>query len=58
MLALANVFRRHLKDYANKILLAHLPKSSSAGGSIVGSSSTPSLTSMTTTLTKDLVTIH
>ena len=54
MLALANVFRRHLKDYANKILTTNLPKSASAGSAIVGSSSTASLSSMTNTLTKDL----
>jgi hypothetical protein len=54
MLALANVFRRHLKDYANKILFAHLPKSSTTGSSLVGSTSSASLSSMTNTLTKDL----
>jgi len=52
MVSLANVFRRHLKDYGNKILLAHLPKPPPPGGSIAASSA--ALTSMTTTLTKDL----
>lgn len=53
MLALSHVFRRHLKDYATKILIANLPKSST-GSSLVGSTSSASLTSMTNTLTKDL----
>merc|ERR1719259_1259533 len=46
MLALQNIFRKHLREYASKILLANMPKSTAAG-------SQGALASMTS-LTKDL----
>ena len=48
MLALQNIFRKHLREYASKVLLANLPKSGSAAAGGQGA-----LASMTS-LTKDL----
>lgn len=47
LLALTNVFKKHLKEYASRILIAHLPK--------LAQQQTSSLTSMTNTLmTRDI----
>jgi len=57
---LQNIFRKHLRDYATKILLANMPKAG-AGGSLMaggsgggGGGQIGALASMTTNLTKDL----
>ena len=55
LLALTNVFKKHLKEYASRILIAHLPKLSLGGGQISTSSSAAALSSMTNTLmTRDI----
>ena len=52
MLALTNVFKKHLKEYASRILLANLPKLNQQATT---STSAAALSSMTTTLmTRDI----
>ena len=55
MLALQNIFKKHLREYATKILLSNMPGKAGGGGNPNGSASTgqSALTSMTN-LTKEL----
>ena len=55
MLALTNVFKKHLKEYASKVLLANLPKLGQGGEAKQGAASSTAsaaatLSSMTTSL--------
>ncbi len=50
LLSLASVFKKHLREYASKVLIANLPKTSS--GSSSSSSAATSLSSSMTTITK------
>jgi hypothetical protein len=58
LLSLTNVFKKHIKDYASKLLLANLPKVSqtTGQGGVSTSSSAATLSSMKSSMTNSLMT--